>query len=112
MEQVPTTSEVSMAEPSPYEPYDTLVKRIAKSTGYPKSVIRDILMAVPEALMQLGEGNRVKTPLGVFRMTHRETRDVALPGTDQRAVIDERLIVKLRPGHRLQRPFNNDHDPA
>jgi nucleoid DNA-binding protein len=86
-------------------PYDRLAGAIAADTGHPPEVVKSILQAAPKALLELEEGDWVKTPLGVFRMTRRKPRAVRIPGTDQTAEVEEKLVVKLKPGKRLQRPL-------
>jgi len=84
-------------------PYNQFVSHIADVTGLKPSDVKGVFLAAPEALMQLEEGNWVKTPLGVFRMTRRKPRRLLIPGTDQEAMVDERMVVRLKSGSRLQR---------
>lgn len=83
--------------------YDRFTQAIAKETGVAPDIVKNVFQAAPAALLELQEDEWVKTPLGVFRMTRRKPRRVVLPGTDEDARVEEKLVVKLKPGKRLQR---------
>ena len=84
--------------------YSELAKRIAHQTGLTEEAVKDVLFALPDALIYFEEGKSCRTPLGMFRMTRRKGRRVNLPGTDEMATIEPILTVKLRPGPRLRKP--------
>lgn len=84
-------------------PYDHLVTWISQMSGYPKCAVRAILAEIPDALMEMDEGEFVRTPLGVFRMVRKVARLVNLPGSEKRAVVKERFQVRLDPGTGLKR---------
>jgi nucleoid DNA-binding protein len=83
--------------------YDHLIARIAKLSGYPESIVRDILWALPDALLHLPEGETVRTPLGRFRMVRKAGRAIKLPGSEKKAQMVERLQVRLEPNKRLKK---------
>ena len=83
--------------------YDTLVSRIAYLSRQPELVVRDVLYVIPDALLDLTEGDKVRTPLGVFRMVRKIGRKVKLPGSDIQAQLVERLQVRLSAGVRLKK---------
>lgn len=81
--------------------YKELVTRLARQTGLHSSVIRKVLIRLPDVLLDLQPGDAVRTPLGAFHMFKRDSRPNMLPdGTPAR--ISEMLIVKLKPGARLR----------
>lgn len=82
--------------------YQALVTHLSEQTGHARPVIKTILDALPEALLRLDEGDHVRTPLGVFRMSKRNSRDIKLPDGGGLAQVNERLVVRLKPGFRLQ----------
>ena len=84
--------------------YTQLVARVAYLSGYPKCVVRAILAKVPDALMEIPEGEHVRTPLGVFRMVRKPRRKVNLPGTSKKgALLRERLQMRLDAGGKLKK---------
>jgi len=83
--------------------YDKLVARVADATGQSPETVRDILYAVPDALVTLVEGEQVRTPLGVFRLMRRHARPVIPPGGVVPMRVDAELVCKLRPGLRLRK---------
>jgi len=65
-------------------------------------LVREVLQAIPSAFQDLEEGDRVKTPMGVFRMTRRKSRLVRIPNSEEYAEVPSALVVKLRPGKQLR----------
>jgi len=83
--------------------YDDLVKKVAMLAGCSPETAKDVLFALPDALLTMEEGDSVRTQLGVVRMARRKGRTVMVPGTDQTAEVTEHLEVRLRPGVRLKK---------
>ena len=90
--------------------YDDLIKVLVKQTGYTETVIKNILLMVPHALVRLEQGEKVRTPLGVFGMTYRKERPIKRPDGEP-ALVEEKLVVRLKPGVRLQRDPHLPQDP-
>ena len=85
--------------------YDELVTRIAANSGLTHERIKAVLEHLPEALMFLRRGEKVRTPLGIFEMVVTQQREVMLPDGQRTAQAQSKLGVKLRPGQRLRRVF-------
>ena len=83
--------------------YNELVKRLSALSGVSCEDTRKVLFSLPDVLVRMQVGENLRTPLGVFRMTHRKPRLVAPPGRDQAFPVIEGLVVKLRSGLRLRR---------
>ena len=66
--------------------------------------VREVLDALSVGFIEMTEGDMVKAPFGVFTMTRQRGREVALPVSGETAWVNEKLIVKLRPGKRLHFP--------
>lgn len=83
--------------------YDELVERVAAQSGQSVKAVRDVLFSLPDILIALDEGEQVRMPFGVFRMTHRKARTVTIPTSVDEVRVPSELVVKLRPGSRLRR---------
>lgn len=83
--------------------YRDMIEQLSTQTGLPIEVVRDLLFAVPDILISLGEGEQVRTPFGVFRMTQRKARAVTIPTSTETLEVPAEMVVKLRPGIRLRR---------
>jgi nucleoid DNA-binding protein len=83
--------------------YDDLVKKVALAAGCSPETARDVMFALPDALLTMEEGDSVRTQLGVLRMARRKGRTVKVPGTDKTAEVLEHLEVRMRPGVRLKK---------
>jgi len=83
--------------------YDTLAHKISVSSGLSLETVKTVLFAVPDGLVTLKEGEKVRTPLGVFRMTRRAARKVTAPGKKGAIDVGEEMVVKLRAGTRLRK---------
>jgi len=84
--------------------YDHLIARVAILSGRPKVTVREVLSKLPTALMEIPEGDMVRTPLGVFQMVRKNRRKVNLPGSKKkRALLRERLQVRLGVSARLKK---------
>lgn len=82
--------------------YDDLVADIAARAGLSTDIVKKVLFHLPDALLQLGLGNSVRTPLGIFRMMKHKGRKVMLPDQVREATVPDRVVVKLRPGSRIK----------
>ena len=93
--------------------YEEMATDVAKLTGYPVSIVKEVLWAVPDALVCMTEGDQVRTPLGVFSMNLRKGRPIRRPGGEP-AQVEEKLIVRLKPGLRLQKspPVEPEASPS
>lgn len=75
--------------------YDRLVQKVAETTGFAPQCIKDVLNALPQALMDLQPGTSVRTPLGVFKGIYKGERWKKLPdGKEVRIKPD--FSVKLK----------------
>jgi nucleoid DNA-binding protein len=83
--------------------YKMLVNTVAVQSGHPTELVRDVLLALPNVLLGLKEGEQVRTPLGVFRMVLRNAREVVSPRGGQRMTIEHGLVCKLKAGVRLRK---------
>ena len=83
--------------------YAHLVTHISHVTLLPEETVREILFALPDALMTLDPGDLVRTPLGVFTMKVRKARTVETPTTKEACQVTAQRIAKLSPGGRLRR---------
>jgi nucleoid DNA-binding protein len=82
--------------------YEQLIVDVAKRAGLHTEVVRKVLFHLPDTLLQMEEGDDVRTPLGVFRMTSSKARTITLPDQQSTAVVPAKTVVKLRSGSRLQ----------
>ncbi len=84
--------------------YEKLVESLSEATNLPPEAVRALLFALPDVLITLEEDERLRTPLGVFRMIRRKVRYVTPPvGSKTRVKVPAELSVKLRAGSRLRR---------
>jgi nucleoid DNA-binding protein len=83
--------------------YEDLIVRVADQSGLNSEVVRRALFHLPDVLLQLGVGDDVRTPLGVFRMTQSQSRNVMLPDGKTEALVPAKTVVKLKPGSRLRK---------
>lgn len=84
--------------------YSELVSRVASASNQSPQTVREVLFALPDALVLLNQGEMVRTPLGVFRMMVRRGRLVTPPMPGARPVaIPPEGVIKLRPGSRLRK---------
>jgi len=82
--------------------YKTLMADIARRTGLSVRTVKAVLSATPDALLEMDEGEHVRTPLGTFRMTRREPRHIKLPDGPV-AAINGMYVVRLKPGRRVKK---------
>jgi nucleoid DNA-binding protein len=85
----------------PWEIYD----------GVTEEEIRKVLQTLPDLIMTCDEGEKVKTPLGVFRMVRRKQKRVKDP-QGRWTHSPERLQASIRPGKRLQRVVGSEPEPS
>jgi nucleoid DNA-binding protein len=91
--------------------YKQLIADIAEQTGLKKPLVKAVLSAAPEALLQMEEGEHVRTPFGTFRKTRRRPRNIKLPDGPV-ASIDEICVVRLKSGSRLKQVACPKPSPA
>ena len=83
--------------------YEELVDLIAEQSDQSPKAVREVLFALPDALVLLKEKEQVRLPFGVFRMTRRKARSVTIPTSDIEVDVPSLMVVKLKPGSRLRR---------
>jgi len=82
--------------------YKKLVVDVAARSGLHTEIVTRVLYHLPDALLQMEVGGDVRTPLGVFRMTHTPERPITLPDQKSTAIVTAKTWVKLKPGGRLR----------
>ena len=82
--------------------YEELVAEVARRSGLTNDRVRAAINHLPDALLKLEEGDKVRTPLGVFIMMKTKERRVTMPDKETTATVPSRRVVKLRPGMRLR----------
>jgi len=85
--------------------YKTLLAKVARRSRQPVEVVRDVLWALPDALITLEEGDHVRTPLGSFRAAVRRSRTYVAPDSDEEVIRGPVILIKMRAGRRLRRPY-------
>lgn len=85
--------------------YQTLLAKVARRSRQPVEVVRDVMGALPDALITLEEGDHVRTPLGSFRATVRKGRTYVAPDSDEEVAREPVILIKMRAGKRLRRPY-------
>ena len=88
--------------------YEELILEVTKKSGLHSSAVRGTLFHLPDALLLLGVGDSVKTPMGVFRVLQSPSRNVVLPDGGTIARVPSKTVVKLKPGRRLQKVVSSD----
>ena len=83
--------------------YEALVLAVSNSSEVDPDTVRAVLFSLPDGLQALPIGDKVRTPLGVFRMTKRAPRKVTAPGKKHPVKVGAELVVKLHAGTRLRR---------
>lgn len=81
--------------------YNDLVEDLAIQASQSRRAIREVLEALPVCLMQMEDGDDVRTPLGVFRKVHSPARDITLPDGETKSRVPEKRVVRLKPGKGL-----------
>lgn len=86
--------------------YTELRRRVADQAGYPQDVVQTVLDSFISVLNDLAPGERVPTPLGVFRRFQRKDRlTPPPPGVEDSIRIPGEFIIKLKEGRRLRSPI-------
>jgi hypothetical protein len=98
-------NEIHVAEPFPTSGHD--VEWQLYDVGVSEEDVRKALLHFPEVLMELEEGEQVKTYLGVIKIVRRKRKRVKDP-QGRWTHSPERLQARLRPGKRLQRLLDDD----
>lgn len=97
--------DVHVAEPFPTTGQD--VEWELYDVGVSEEDVRKVLLHFPDVLMELEEGEQVKTYLGVVKIVRRKRKRVKDP-QGRWTHSPERLQARLRPGKRLQRLLEED----
>jgi nucleoid DNA-binding protein len=87
--------------------YGTLVAKIASLTAVSDADVRRVLSALPTVVMECNEGECLRTPMGVFKVTRRPRKRVRSPFGDW-MYVPERVQAKLRSGKTLQRELSSE----
>jgi len=82
--------------------YEDLITDVAKRTGLHTEVVRKVFFHLPDSLARMGEGDTVRTPLGMFRVVQSKARVILLPDQESTAAVPARAVVKLKSGPRLK----------
>jgi hypothetical protein len=93
-------NEIHVSEPFPTTEHD--VEWELYDMGVTEESVRKVLLSFPDVLMELEEGEQVKTYLGVIKMVRRKRKRVKDP-QGRWTHSPERIQARLRPGKRLQR---------
>jgi nucleoid DNA-binding protein len=75
--------------------YERLIEKVAEMAGVSRKEAKEVIKALPVALMDLQPGKTVRTPLGVFRGDFRPEREVTLP-TGKLHRCDPEFVVRLK----------------
>lgn len=82
--------------------YADFIKRMSEETHLDKDVVRAVLDKMPNVLMEMEIGEKVRTPLGTFFCEERPPKKVQLPnGKWSQAKKLQR--VRIRPNSRMQK---------
>ena len=84
--------------------YNYLVAQVSEIAGHPPATVRDVLLSLPDVLLGLDEQDKVRTPMGVFRIMRRAPRNIRLPNGSAEVTVPSEMVVKLKAGTRLRRP--------
>ena len=82
--------------------YNDLTARISKLSGVSEESVREVLQAFPKALMEDAEGEKTRTPLGVFTIVERKEKAVRTPDGKWSSA-PAMIMARLKPGKKLQR---------
>lgn len=81
--------------------YADFVKRLSEETHLDKDVVRVLLDKLPDVLMEMSVGEKVRTPLGTFFCEERPPKKVQLPSGEWSQAKKLRR-VRIRPSSRMQ----------
>lgn len=90
--------------------YSKLTSRISELSGVPEDAVREVLQALPRVLMEDPEGEKTRTPLGVFTISLRKEKRVRTPDGKWSSA-PAMIVARLKPGKRLQRLLKEDGTP-
>lgn len=82
--------------------YDDFISKVSEASGATESTVRKVLSAMPEVLMAFPDGDKTRTPLGVFTLTERKEKAVRTPDGKWSSA-PAKVIAKLKSGKKLQR---------
>ncbi len=82
--------------------YGDFIKRMSEKTYLDKEVIRSVLDKMPDVLMEMEIGEKVRTPLGTFFCEERPPKRVQLPNGEWSQAKKLRR-VRIRPNSRMQK---------
>lgn len=82
--------------------YSKLIERVAELSGVPEEQVRAVLQEVPKALMEGTQGEKTRTPLGVFTIVERKEKAVRTPDGKWSSA-PALVLARLKPGKKLQR---------
>lgn len=88
--------------------YLTLVDQLAIRTWLDKDSVKRFFESLADILVQLEEGEWVKTPIGTFRAYARPHKRVKL-ACGKWVVAKPQLQIRLRPGKILKRNLPDDY---
>lgn len=81
--------------------YADFLKRMSEETHLDKDVLRLVLDKMPDVLMEMEVGEKVRTPLGTFFCEERPPKKVQLPSGEWSQAKKLRR-VRIRPNSRMQ----------
>ena len=84
--------------------YDEMVEGVAEISGHSIETVKDILFAVPDVLLDMDEGEKTHTPLGVFYMFKSKSRTVIMPNRKDTVLSRPFFSVKLKSSVNMKRP--------
>mgnify|MGYP001317227619 CR=1 FL=1 len=81
--------------------YMELISKLSKETNLSEEDIRKVLDNLPELLMSMDIGEKVRTPLGTFFAEERPEKRVQLPNGEW-SLAKRKKRVRIRPSSRMQ----------
>jgi hypothetical protein len=88
--------------------YQRLIWLIAEQTGVDEETVRNVLSALPEALMEGEIGEKTRTPLGVFTLAERQTSKPVKTPTGHWGSAQPMILARLKPGKKLRREASSE----
>lgn len=91
-----------------------LVNRIADRTGHTKVVVKEVLQAfLDEMIQELALGNRLEfREFGVFEVKERKARRAQNPRTLEKVEVPAKRVVKFKVGRTMRQRVCEDPPPA
>jgi nucleoid DNA-binding protein len=87
--------------------YSKLISMIAERTGISEEIIRNVLSAFPEIIMEGSIGEKTRTPLGVFTLVERKVSKPVKTPTGHSGIPKPMTVARLKPGKKLQQEESN-----